>query len=73
MMKIINEYILGQEGHSNFNIGVGMILMKYIDYRSESFGGFMCYIIPFFIVIAYMRPLCLYIYTIVGEKNKKKV
>ena len=71
MMKIINEYILAEEGHSNINIGLGMIPMKYIDYRSDPFSGFMGYIIPFFIVIAYMCPLCLYIYRIVGEKENK--
>ena len=45
--------------------------MKYIDYRSDPFSAFMGYIIPFFIVIAYMCPLCLYIYRIVGEKENK--
>ena len=71
MMKIINEYILSQEGNPNFNIGLAVIPMKYIDYRSDPFSGFIGYIIPFFIVIAYMCPLCLYIYRIVGEKENK--
>ena len=70
MTKIINEYILQQEGQ-NFKINIGMIPMKYIDYRSDPFSSFIGYIIPFFIVIAYMCPLCLYVYRMVGEKENK--
>ena len=71
IIKIINEYILTKESGSNFQIDVGMIPMKYIDYRSDPFSAFIGYIIPFFIVIAYMCPLCLYVYRMVGEKENK--
>ena len=39
MTKIINEYILQQEG-KNLDINIGMIPMKYIDYRSGPFSSF---------------------------------
>ena len=71
IMKIINEHILKQETGKEVKINLGMIAMPYIDYRSDPFSGFMGYIIPFFIVIAYMCPLCLYVYKMVGEKENK--
>ena len=45
--------------------------MKYIDYRDDSFGQFMGYMIGVILVMAYMSPLSLYVYRIVDEKEKK--
>ena len=71
IMKIINEYILQKETNTNAKINLGMIAMPYIDSRKDPFSGVMGYIIPFFIVIAYMCPLCLYVFRMVGEKENK--
>ena len=72
IMKIINEYILKQETNNpNAKINFGMVAMPYIDYRSDPFSSVIGYFIPFFIVIAYMCPLCLYVYRMVGEKENK--
>ena len=72
IMKLINEYILQQEASDpNAKINFGMIAMPYIDSRSDPFSSVIGYFIPFFIVIAYMCPLCLYVYRMVGEKENK--
>ena len=72
MMKIVNQYILRKEtGDENAELNYGITAMKYIDYRVDSFGEFLGYMITIIIVIAYMSPLSLYVYRIVGEKETK--
>ena len=72
IMKIINEYILQKEtGNVNASINFGMLPMKYVNYKKDRFGEFVGFIIPFFIVIAYMCPLCLYVYRMVAEKESR--
>ena len=72
IMKIINEYILKKEtGNINATINFGMVPMKYVNYKKDDFGVFVGFIIPFFIVIAYMCPLCLYVYRMVAEKESR--
>ena len=48
-----------------------MVPMPYTDYRSDPFSKAIGYMIPFFIIIAYICPLCLYVYRMVGEKENK--
>jgi len=48
-----------------------MLPMPYVNYRSDPFARFIGYMIPFFIIIAYMCPLCLYVYRMVNEKENK--
>ena len=72
MMKTVNQYILRKEtGDENAELNYGVVAMKYIDYRVDSFGEFLGYMITIIIVVAYMSPLSLYIYRIVGEKETK--
>ena len=72
MMKIVNQYILRQEtGDNNAELNYGITAMKYIDYRVDSFGNFLGYMITIILVIAYMSPLSIYVYRIVGEKETK--
>ena len=72
MMKIVNQYILRKEtGDDYAELNYGIIAMKYIDYRVDSFGNLLGYMITIIIVIAYMSPLSLYVYRIVDEKEKK--
>ena len=72
MMKIVNQYILRQEtGDKNAELNYGITAMKYIDYRVDSFGNLLGYMITIILVIAYMSPLSLYIYRMVDEKEKK--
>jgi hypothetical protein len=49
------------EDNPSFEINFGMMAMKYEKYRTDPFGAFVGYIVPFFIVVAYMTPLCLYV------------
>ena len=72
ILKIINEYILKQETEdSNAKIDFAMVALPYENYRSDPFSSAIGYFIPFFMVIAYMCPLCLYVYRMVGEKENK--
>ena len=71
IMKLINEYILTQETGSPAEIDMAMIALPYENYRSDPFSAVIGYFIPFFMVIAYMCPLCLYVYRMVGEKENK--
>ena len=71
MMKIINQYILRKETNSDAELNYGIAAMKYIDYRDDSFGEFMGYMIGVILVMAYMSPLSLYVYRMVGDKETK--
>ena len=72
IMKLINEYILRKEtGDSSAKLDFAMVPMPYVNYRSDPFSKAIGYMIPFFIIIAYMCPLCLYVYRMVGEKENK--
>ena len=72
MIKIVNQYILRKEtNNQNAELNYGIAAMKYIDFRVDSFGQFMGYMIGVMVVLAYMSPLSLYIYRIVGEKESK--
>ena len=72
IMKIISDYILSQELDSNdTKINFGMIPMKYKNYREDLFGAFVGYLGPFFIIIAYLGHLCIYVYRMVLEKETK--
>ena len=72
IMKLINQYILQQElNDPSAKIDFAMLPMPYVNYRSDPFARFIGYMIPFFIIIAYMCPLCLYVYRMVSEKENK--
>ena len=72
IMKIINEYILRKETHNvNAKLNFGMMPMKYVDYKRDKLGDYMSFIIPFFIMIAYMCSLCLYVFRMVSEKESR--
>ena len=72
IMKLINQYILQQElNDDDAKIDFSIVPMPYVDYRSDPFSKAIGYMIPFLIIIAYMCPLCLYVYRMVGEKENK--
>ena len=71
IQKIIMEYILNKETNKVLTFNYGMMAMKYEKFKTDPFGAFVGYIVPFFIVIAYMCPLCLYVLRIVREKETK--
>ena len=72
ILKIINDYILQKETRdNNARIDFAMVALPYENYRVDPFSSVIGYFIPFFMVIAYMCPLCLYVYRMVGEKENK--
>ena len=82
IQRIVFDYILKNEENTitgsstgsdepGYKINFGMMAMKYEKYRTDPFGVFVGYIVPFFIVIAYMCPLCLYVLRMVREKETK--
>ena len=72
MIKIINEYILKKElSDENAEFNYAVIPMKYTDYKVDSFGEFIGFMITIIIIVAYMAPLSLNVYRIVGEKESK--
>ena len=72
IMKIISDYILQETtGKSDAYINFGMNPMLYDTYREDPFGQFVGFIVPFFVVIAYMCPMCLYVFRMVNEKETR--
>ena len=72
IMKIINEYILKKEtNNENAQLNFGMMPMKYVNYKRDKLGDYMAFIIPFFIMVAYICSLCLYVYRMVSEKESR--
>ena len=72
ILKLINEHILQTEtGQTGAKLNFGMLALPYENYRTDPFSSMIGYFIPFFMVIAYMCPLCLYVYRMVGEKENK--
>ena len=72
MMKIINEYILKTETDSPYaTLNYAVLPMRYWDNREDDFGQFYGYVMVIIILMAYMIPLSLYIYKIVGEKETR--
>ena len=72
IMKVISEYIIKTETNKkNVDLTFGILPMIYKDYKSDSFGTVIGFLGPFFIVIAYMGHLCIYVYRMVLEKESK--
>ena len=44
---------------------------KYVMYQDDTFGRFIGFILPFFLVIAYLIPLSMQVSRMVGEKESK--
>ena len=71
MMKVISDYILSKELNNDTKINFGIIPMKYKSYRIDPFGTIVGFLGPFFIIVAYMGHLCIYVYRMVLEKETK--
>jgi len=72
IMKVISEYIIkSRNRNKNVEINFGILPMKYYDYREDLFASIIGFLGPFFIIIAYMAHLCIYVYRMVLEKESK--
>ena len=72
IMKMIYDTILQIEtGDQNAEINFGIMAQKYVMYQDDTFGRFIGFILPFFLVIAYLIPLSMQVSRMVGEKESK--
>ena len=72
MMKIINDVIL-QLNTKNKEASINYVVMaqKFSPFKTDQFGPFIGIALPFFIIIAYVCPLCILIFRMVKEKETK--
>jgi hypothetical protein len=72
MMTIINNLILNIEKGPLFpeggQINVAIGPQKYYTYKQDPFAQAIGFILPFFLVIAYVCPLCVLVFRIVSDK-----
>lgn len=71
MMLLMNNLILSYEngtlpGASQINVAIGP--QKYYTYKQDPFAQAIGFILPFFLVIAYVCPLCVLVFRIVSDK-----
>ena len=71
IMKIITDYIYSQEIDNKTKINFGILPMKYNSYKKDPFLDGIDESLPFFIMVAYISNLCLYVYRMVLEKELK--
>ena len=72
IIKLIYDNILQNElEDDNAEINFGVIAQKYHMYQDDTFGKFIGFILPFFLVIAYLIPLSMQVSRWVGEKETK--
>ena len=72
IIKLIYDNILQNElEDDNAKINFGVIAQKYHMYQDDTFGKFIGFILPFFLVIAYLIPLSMQVSRWVGEKETK--
>jgi ATP-binding cassette subfamily A (ABC1) protein 3 len=72
MMRIINEYILRSvTNNKDASIQFGLVPNEFTSYVNDRFGSFLSFLVPFFIVIAYLYPLCIVVFRMVKEKEAR--
>ena len=70
-MKIVTDYIYSQEIGNETKINFGIIPMKYESFKKDPFGNIKGEIGSFFMIIAYVSNLGIYVYKMVLEKEIK--
>jgi len=72
MMKMINTIILQiSTNNPSANINIGIINQKFDSLIQDPFANFLGFMLPFFLVIAYICPLCLLVFRMVKEKETR--
>ena len=71
IMKIITDYIYNQEIDNETKINFGILPMKYNSYKYDPFSNNLGKLSSYFIVIAYISNLGIYVYRMVLEKETK--
>lgn len=72
MMKIIND-LFYQTASANSNNQIDFIVLpeKFSLIKTDPFANFIGFLLPFFIVIAYLSPLIIVVFRMVREKETK--
>jgi ATP-binding cassette, subfamily A (ABC1), member 3 len=72
ILKIVNDVVLQKAtNNENAEINYGIMSQKFTQYKKDPFSQFIGFILPFFIIIAYVCPLCVLVYRMVHEKDTK--
>ena len=71
IMKIVTDYIYSQEIGDETKINFGIIPMKYESFKKDPFGNIIGEIGSFFMIVAYVSNLGIYVYKMVLEKEIK--
>ena len=71
IMKLITDYIYSQEINNKTKINFGILPMKYNSYKYDYFLDMVDETLSFFIMVAYISNLGLYVYRMVLEKEIK--
>ena len=70
--QILNEMILADlTGNSQAELSFGIIPEKYSSVYYDKFGEFIGAILSFFLIIAYLCPLCILVFRMVQEKESR--
>ena len=71
MMNLINNQILQlTTGKSNMQLNTAIGYQKFWSYKNDPFAKAIGFILPFFLVIAYVCPLCIVVFRLVSDKVK---
>ena len=71
IMKLIVDYIYSQEIDNETKINFGVLPMKYNNYKSDPFAEKVSEFGPFFMIVAYVSSIGIYVYRMVLEKETK--
>ena len=71
IMKIVTDYIYSQEIGNEAKINFGIFPMKYESFKKDPFGNIIGEIGSFFMIVAYVSNLGIYVYKMVLEKEIK--
>jgi hypothetical protein len=69
MMSIINNLILQiTTGNNKIQLNTAIGPQKFLSFKNDPFARAIGFILPFFLVIAYVCPLCIVVFRIVSDK-----
>ena len=72
VLNIISNYILKKETNSKYSyINYGFAVQKYDSYKFNDFAAFAGVYYTFFVILAYLCPLILYVLKMVVEKESR--
>jgi len=70
--QILNEMILSDlTGNNQAELSFGIVPEKYTSVNYDKFGQFIGAILSFFLIIAYLCPLCILVFRMVQEKESR--